>query len=204
MPQTYKFAISMPVTDTLARNRVMNVVHFQHILGSLVDTDLESMCADLVELWKVRYFTSNKEITCRAYDVDAVPNYPRAEVTINGGQAWTASWPREVALCLSFAGPRRGVKHERGRIYLCPAISSAFATLGVRPTTGQLDWALDFYDTSNASLPDIGGVDWQFGIWSGKYQRFTKAEQAWVNDDWDTQRRRGLRETTRVSSVREG
>lgn len=204
MATTYKFTVSMPVTDTLARNRVTNTFHLQHVIGSLADTDLQDMCDDIVGLYQARYHNATKEIQCRAYDVDAVPNYPRAERTVNVGVVWTCSTPREVSLVMSFAADHRGNKSERGRIYLMPQIDSTIVASGLRPSDTVLQWALDFYSVANSSLPDLGGVDWQFGVWSPTYQKFTQSQQAWVNDDWDIQRRRGLRETKRVQAIREG
>jgi len=204
MATTYAFQISQPVTDTLPRNRISNTIHLEHTIGALLDTDLEGMCQDIVGLYQAHYADATKEITCKAYDVDAKPNYPRAEVTVNVGVPWTQNAPREICLVLSYAGDHRGNKSERGRIYLQPAIASTAQAAGLRPTQGQLDWALAWYDEPNSSFPDLGGVDWKFGVWSKRYQRFTQSQQAWCNDDWDVQRRRGLRETTRVTSQREG
>jgi hypothetical protein len=204
MPQTYKFQVSLPVTDTLARNRVVNTFHLEHVVGGVVPTDLEAMCSDIVEMYQAHYGNAANEVTCKAYDTDAVPNYPRATVTVNPGVAWNISSPREIALVLSFASANKGNRSERGRIYLMPHLVTAQSASSVRPSGGQLAWALDWYSASNSSFPDLGGVDWKFGIWSPTYKKFTQAQQAWVNDDWDVQRRRGLRESTRVTSVREG
>ena len=52
MAQTYAFQISMPVTDTLARNRISNTIHLEHVSGGVVTTDLEDMCADIVALYQ--------------------------------------------------------------------------------------------------------------------------------------------------------
>jgi hypothetical protein len=204
MPQTYAFQVSMPVTDTLPRNRVANTIHLEHSIGALVDTDLEDMCADIVGLYQARYLDTTGEIHCKAYDVGPKPNYPRAEVIVNTGAAWAVGSPREIALVLSFAAEHRGNKSERGRIYLMPSLNSTFSPPGLRPTPAELNWALSFYTTANGSFPDLGGVDWKFGVYSKTYQRFTQSQQAWVNDDWDVQRRRGLRESTRVQAQREG
>ena len=204
MATVYKFQVSMPVTDTLSRNRISNTFHLLHVTGGLIDTDLEAMAADVVELWQTQHGSTLKEVNCKVYDVDAVPNYPRAEVVVNVGQVWTQVSPREIALVLSFAGDHRGAKHERGRLYLNPAIAFANFQPGLRPSAGDLAWALGLYETPNASLPDLGGVDWKFGVYSPTYKIFTQSKQAWVNDDWDVQRKRGLRESTRVNSVREG
>ena len=53
-------------------------------------------------------------------------------------------------------------------------------------------------------LPDIGGIDWKFGVWSPTLKKFRQTTQGWVTDDWDVQRSRGLPESTRQSGVRDG
>jgi hypothetical protein len=63
---------------------------------------------------------------------------------------------------------------------------------------------LDLYRASDSSFPDLGGIDWKFGIWSHTQHAFHQAEYAWVDDEWDTQRRRGRRPLSRVESTREG
>lgn len=206
MAGIYKFSVALPVTDTLARNRVVNTFHLEHVTGGLNDDALEGMCQDIVAMWRDKYPGSVGEITAKAYDTDAKPNYPRATVTENVGNVWNAVTIREMALVLSFAGPNRGDKSGRGRIYLMPQLSGGpqAAAVGPRPSDAVLDWALSFYTAPNSSLPDLGGVDWKFGIYSTTYKRFTQAQQAWVNDDWDIQRRRGLRESKRVEAQREG
>lgn len=204
MAQTYKFTVSMPVSTALARDRVTNTFHMEHITGGLFDTDLEAICQDIAAMYQARYGHADKEIQVKAYDTDAVPNYPRADVVVNPGAIWTNNHPREVALCLSFAGSHRGRARERGRLYLCPFLQTTITIDFERPNDPLLDWALAFYTTANQSFPDLGGVDWKFGIYSRVEKKFTQAQQAWVNDEWDTQRRRGLRESKRVTATREG
>jgi hypothetical protein len=204
MATVYKFQISMPITDTLPRNRISNTVHFEHVTGGIDDSALEDICADLAAMYQAHYQLTTPEVQVKAYDTDAKPNYPRAEVVVNPGVAWNITSPREVALVLSFAGDHRGNKSERGRIYLMPQLVPANPTMSARPAQAHLDWALAFYTMSNQSFPDIGGIDWKFGIYSPTYKTFKQAQQAWVNDDWDVQRSRGLRESNRVSAIREG
>jgi hypothetical protein len=204
MAQVYQFQVSLPVTDTMPRNRIVNSFHMQHVIGSVADTDLETMCQDIVALYKTKYTNTTREIQCKAYDIGPPPNYPRATVVANAGAAWTMSTPREICLVLSYAAENRGNKRERGRMYLQPQLNLTTAVTNLRPDAAQQNWALGWYTTANASLPDLGGVDWEFGVWSEKGQHFTQTQQAWVNDEWDVQRRRGLRETTRVQGTREG
>jgi len=202
---TYKFQVSMPVTDVLPRNRMVNVFHMEHVTGGLDDAALEDICSDVAAMYQTRYNGAAGEIQVKAYDVGAVPNYPRADVIVNSGVAWQTSYPREIGIVLSFAGANRGNRRERGRLYLEPGISTTgLSTAAVRPNQAVLDWALLFYTDPNASFPDLGGIDWKFGVYSRVAQDFTQSQQAWVNDDWDVQRRRGLRESTRVMAQREG
>ena len=201
----YKFLVSMPVTDTLPRNRIQNTLHFQHVAGTVLDTDLEAVCADLCTLYQHHYGSPNQEVEARAYSLGAPPQLPKAKVVVDAGMPWGHNSMREQALVLSFAGNNRGDKRRRGRIYLEPGIVGTLQAVDkIRPDEACLQWALAFYAESNSSFPDIGGPDWQFGIWSERGQHFTVAEQAWVNDDWDVQRRRGLRETRRVTATRQG
>lgn len=204
MATTYKFAISLPVTDLLPRNRVVNVIHLQHVVGSQGDGELENMCSDIADMYQKRYHNTGSEVMVKAYDVDATPNYPRASVVVDAGTPWTTNVCREIALCLSFAGDYAGNKSERGRIFLAPFLDPLSGGMAVRPSNAALNWALDFYRVPNESFPDLGGIDWKFGVYSRKNESFKQTTQAWVNDDWDIQRRRGLRENSRVSVTREG
>jgi hypothetical protein len=200
----FRYTISQPVSTALPRDRITNTVHFQHVTGGIVQTDHEQMCSDLIAMYQAHYGNLTHEVQCKAYDVGPVPNYPLADVVVNAGSIWPNNHPREVAICLSFAGTHRGNKSERGRIYLMPGINTNLSIDAERPSTAVMDWALAFYTQSNQSFPDIGGPDWKFGIWSRTYNKFTQSQQAWCNDDWDHVSRRSLRESTRVSANREG
>jgi hypothetical protein len=199
-----RFQVSIPVYDTVPRNRFINTFHLDRVGALPGDGDLENMCNDIVQMYATRYGRADKEIACTAYDVDAVPNYPRARVVINEGLAWTTTHPHEIALCLSYYGQYSGNKNERGRMYLAPQIASGGIGISERPSPAAMQWALDFYQVSNASLPDLGGADWKFGVYSRTLKTFHQSQHAWVDDEWDTMRSRGLRSTTRVMADREG
>lgn len=203
MATVYKFTVSMPVTDLLPRNRISNTFHMQHTAVPL-NEDVEAICQDIIALYQAQYENSANEVQCKAYHVGNPPQFPVADVIVNAGTVWTVSTPREIALVLSYAGEHRGNRRQRGRIYLMPALRAANTLNALRPSIAVQQWALDFYTESNQSFPDLGGVDWKFGIWSHVAQEFTQSKQAWVNDEWDTQRRRGLREASRLSASREG
>lgn len=97
--------------------------------------------------------------------------------------------PTEVALCLSFYAdynqPRR-----RGRLYLGPIGGD----LGERPSPALMDSVIDF----GQALQDIGvGPQYAWQVASRVTGERASVTDWWVDNAWDTQRRRGLRPTDR-------
>lgn len=200
MAQTYKFQVGMYTETGLPRDVVVNTLHFQHQLGSLLPTDLDAMADSLIDLYRLKFSGASVKVNVKAYKAEAGPQPPLSDRT-KGTSLATATGPREIALCLSFAG-NKAKPRERGRIYLAAPLM--YNSFGSRPSVAQQNWALGFYSTSNQSFPDLGGADWVFGVWSPTNQAFHKTTEAWVDDEWDTVRSRGLQPSSRVSSVRDG
>jgi hypothetical protein len=201
MATTYKMTLAMPIGDTLPRNEIVNTVAMQHsgVGGALSVGDAEVMLNDAAAMYQTHYGVTSK-VTAKLYAIGPPPKYPFATV-VKGTNPWTNNGPREVALCLSFARNKTRPR-ERGRIYLIPSVK--YSSLEERPSAAHMTWALNFFKLSNLSFPDLGGVDWKFGIWSPTNESFVQASEAWVDDEWDTVRSRGLKPTTRQTSVREG
>ena len=125
--------------------------------------------------------------------------------------------PEHVALCLSFYSLRNIPKH-RGRIYLGPlkdtgATGSVIAG-GIRPASTLMDalansgerlrQALPASVTNGMTLqvvPDTGAVPTatNWSIYSVKDNAFRLVTAGWVDDEWDTQRRRRVRASARTS-----
>jgi hypothetical protein len=205
---TYRFQVSMPQVDALPRNLVTNTFHMSNVgTGGLLATDLEAMCDAICDLWQKQYKGSpGNKVTTKAYSLSAASHAPPLAQATRGTSNWGAACPREVALCLSFA-KRRSVPRERGRLYLSPGMvvgGQALFTYGAAPPGSMLDWALELYGKANQSLPDLGGIDWKFGVFSPTNSAFYQTTEAWVDNEWDTVRSRGPGATTRVSSVRDG
>lgn len=203
----YKFQVSMPVESTLPRDYFVNTFHMEWVGAPLLQLDLDTMANDVIDLWNKRYHSTTREVRCNIYDAGGpLPNPPLASKVKAAGSVWTVNQPHEIALCLSFAANRSN-PHERGRMYLCPQLDKNTTALPLaqsRPDNAHQQWALDFYRVSNESLPDLGGVDWKFGIWSKTQQQFHQAQTAWVDDEWDVVRSRGLKPTSRITATREG
>lgn len=110
--------------------------------------------------------------------------------------------PREVAVCLSFAAtPASGSSNarRRGRIYFGPLNTSATVSSGayVRPASGFMNALLDAYASMAATANNDHAAAHE--VWSGVDSTGRDVTRAWVDNEWDTQRRRGVRATGRVS-----
>lgn len=130
-------------------------------------------------------------VTVRAYDMaDDSPRRVRAEATRaiagTGGPG-----PREVALCLSFRAERNLPRH-RGRVFMGPIRSSL---MGERPTN-TLEPAIAQFANG---ISGLGGVNVQWVVYSRRDNTYRTVRQWWHDDEWDTQRSRGLKSTRRVS-----
>lgn len=200
----YRFQVIMPQNSLLPRDVIVNNLHFNHLVGEpIVQTDLDGFCDSLIDLYQSHYGSTTAKVTVKAYELKPAPNFPVADRT-KGTGSWPASCPREVALCLSFAR-NAAIPSERGRVYLSPgARIGATQTFGERPSDVQTQWAAGFYGDPNNSFPDLGGVDWEFGIHSPSTGKWSAAKVGWCDNEWDTVRSRGLRATTRQSWTREG
>lgn len=121
------------------------------------------------------------------------PSYPLADVS-NGTGFATSIMPREVSLCLSFYATWNRPSY-RGRLFL-PAMLIG-GGLALRPTAGQMASALAWRSTFANGLPS--GTIWS--VYSRKLGITSGINTAWCDDEWDTQRSRGLRPTERVTAA---
>lgn len=175
--------------DTVVMNPVFDVT-------SGVD-DPDGLCEDLataLNTWLTPSFAT--QITVKAYDVEKKPHGPAAGVaTRNPGVYKAAAVPREISLCLSFYS-EYNVKRQRGRLYM-PAFLLGAGAVGVRP--------LAAIQTKGAELAqilqDIGSIDVDWSIWSPTDKVARRVTHWFVDDEWDIQRSRGMRPTSRASGI---
>lgn len=166
----------------------------------IFNPDAQALAVDTAALWgSYRPLPSGwNRVTCRVYNMaDATPRRPIGDATYDSGANTSgAAGPRECALCLSFSTDANR-KRERGRLYIGPWMKTQ---LDERPDVAQRA-ALG---TLAQGIQDLGGanVDWQ--IWSSLGAPggiAHKVDKWWVDDEWDTQRRRGLDPTLRLTGV---
>jgi hypothetical protein len=107
--------------------------------------------------------------------------------------------PFEVALCMSFEAEKvSGVKQarRRNRVYLGPFRSATADTDG-----HPLDSLLTSVVTQGEKLKQAAdaSISWEWVVFSPTDDDFHPVDRLWCDDAWDTQRRRGLRETKRMT-----
>lgn len=164
--------------------------------------------------------------TIKVYDGEN-PGSPLAvavQLAMAASGAGGFNLPSEVALCMSFRGdyglaleeaaddadadsaPERPRSRRRGRIFEGPFGTDAIAvgTPG-RPHANLIAALVDYGDR----LADIGTQGFAFGLdlrWVVKSGAYVGAavtthdvSSVWVDNEWDTQRRRGIRATARTT-----
>lgn len=135
------------------------------------------------------------------YDLPGpVPNYPIEEDVWNlAADPSGPQLPQEVALCLSFQGARTPgfpQNRRRGRVYIGP-LGTGANTNG-RPTSGFVTQLATAAATLKANIIALAG-DTVWSVWSTVDQAGVPIDNGWVDNVWDTQRRRGLVETSRTT-----
>jgi hypothetical protein len=136
-----------------------------------------------------------RDIEVKVYDLaDPLPRPIRATSTFTPGapDAPADLGPRQVALVLSFYGTRNLVS-QRGHIYIGPLDHGVMD--GPTPSTDLLGQVLDL----GHGLFDIGGENVAHVVRSRKLESNTVVANYWVDNRWDTQRRRLPKASTRVA-----
>jgi hypothetical protein len=129
------------------------------------------------------------------------PNYPVEEATFNFATAPTGeTLPSEVALVSSFQDIRRPGEvqaRKRGRVYIGPLKTGTMT--GGRPGVVSIGTLKTITRNLVVALEAIDSTG--LGIWSGANQDFVLALNGWVDNAFDTQRRRGIESTARETWV---
>lgn len=207
----YRFTVTLQGASLLPEDQYVNSFHFDHV-EPVVITDYDNVRDMLRDFYAVSPVGGTGSIssfmssriqtvaTVRAYDLgDPIPRAPRYESTFNmAARASGDPLPEEVALVLSFERPRISgtpQSRRRNRIYLGPFAESANGT-DARPSaalrTNIARAARDMLDASNAS------VRWTWEVNSPTYNEHGPVVGGWIDDAWDTQRRRGQASSTRL------
>jgi len=187
-----KVVVAAEADSAFPRDRIINVVHFN---ARISPVDEDQICTDVGNLFLQKIYNAyaGRKLTVTSYDAEGTkPVYPNGSAIINPTAEPLASGsPREIALCLSFYASRN-IPRQRGRLYLS-MIGNNPETLNLRPPASSRTRALDLA----TGLAAIGGPDIDWEVWSPTTKSGHPVTTAWVDDEWDTMRSRGLRSTLR-------
>lgn len=156
----------------------------------------QTLCNDLANAIDVTV-QALTQVRVRAYDLHgAKPNYPKAEKILNANAAPASSCAREVACCLSFYSTNN-VPSRRGRVYVPQHWLSSGSSVESRPNSTTRAAVADLATV----FKNLGGLDVDWIVFSEKTGESHSVTDWWVDDEWDAQRRRGLRATTRLKGT---
>lgn len=200
--------VILHTSDNLAANYATNSWCFETVsapgTGDWADytTAFKDFYDDLAGILGVPIAQNGHEV--KYYDLgnSTPPNYPIEIDTFNLTSAPSgASLPTEVAICLSFQGTKQSgfpQNRRRGRVYIGPLAQSINST--GRPSSGAQSQMASAAETLCANLK-AAGVPGELSVWSHVDGAAVPVDNGWVDDAFDTQRRRGLQSTSRTTWV---
>jgi hypothetical protein len=190
---TYKVQVACALDTILPRDRIVNTFHLD---DHGVTSDPTGLAEDTAGIFETLY-GSAREIDVRVYPTGAAPNYPVGQYVRQLGQAGAATTgPREVAVCLSYYG-ERNLPRTRGRMYICVAAGQNLSMSGNRPNAFTRDQVIAVAD----GIAGLGGPDVDWIYWSKLTGEHGPVKHAYVDDEWDVVRKRGLRPSTRTAKT---
>lgn len=151
--------------------------------------------------------SDNPGATIKMYNLeDAIPRATIYSETYNPpihGSGASRNLPDEVALCLSYsAGAASGlpIARRRGRMYIGPFCETAMAFGGGLNVESGPNPALmaTMAEQAQSMQTEAQGNGYDWSVYSPTNAAAVSITSAWVDNAWDTQRRRGNKPTTRV------
>lgn len=210
--------VRMPFEGGLARDVAENTFHFIYP-GEDISANYEGFRTRLEDFYNTEAVATSVAVT------DFIgPMVNRSEVTIGYADIVTATgiydgetvwepfdldaaegtpgqWPSEVALCMTFGGtstPPLPVAQRRGRIYIGP-LGDNGDTLDPNGNNRPTGTIRNTIAEAGTRLADSGGAGLDWMVYSRVARSLTLVRGGWIDDAWDTQRRRGMDPTARTT-----
>lgn len=207
---TYRVDAIHPAVSGITRDVVINSWHFQGLRSVLLDgpaivTDLDTFYTrDYTGFGAIaRQWAPSRSRAGHVYRIrDVAVRGPGvlfpSEVALWPLLGGTTPVPEEVALCMSYGSLFRLTRpRERGRLYLGPWNTNALlqdANGRARPDPARITRAITM---AASALATAATSDWS--IYSPTTRVAISTSGGWVDDAWDTQRRRGPRAAARTN-----
>lgn len=194
--------VTLPYVTGLPEDVACNTWYFDGALGPVgILGDATPRIADFYQglngFWSA-YLQA--ECLIQAYDMtEPSPRAPVGETTFTIAPGAGSSLPLEVSLCLSYKATHTSgepVARERGRLYIGPFDDAALATgePASRPNeTLMLNMAI-----GGRGIIDTNTTDSTWVVYSPTSGGGREITSGWVDNAWDTQRRRGSKPTERM------
>lgn len=208
----YAFQHILKGPSGLATDRYVNTWHFWRESGPVTDFD---NVRDMLKDFYTKVPPAGQPICTQmsnllsttadlvAYNLDdAKPRQP-VYTSSYGPITWGSgnAMPYEVALCASFQGaPQSGEAQarKRNRVYIGPFRSSTSDVDG-HPNDTCVEAV--FEALKGLRVASGNSVNWTWSAYSALEHTSWPVQKVWVDDAWDTQRRRGMAPTKRYSQT---
>lgn len=195
----------------ISRDNISNTFHFHYsgVLSPPPDIDnvldmVEDLYCEPADVsshglgWWINS-TIKRAARLQVYNLsDPVPRAPIAERDITlPGPGGGNKLPAEVALACSFQGDRvsgEAQARRRGRIFLGP-LNASGTDMTIPGSTMIHSITKQFEGLHDAA---IGSLLWRWVVYSPTGDSWAEVRNGWVDNAWDTQRRRGPRATART------
>lgn len=209
MATIHRFVVTLPHVSGISEDRATNTWHFERPTIPVPVTDYDNVRDMLADFYVMQPPGASNSIASHmsptisgfaavaAYDLEEPsPRRPVYESTFPIAGAGGTALPSEVAVCMSFQAARSsGVAQasRRNRIYLGPwgvpanengLVKSSLQTIIVK--AGQ----------ELAAAADASAT-WNWVVYSPKKHEAYPVHDGWVDNAFDTQRRRGISATGR-------
>jgi hypothetical protein len=190
----YRAICSHTWTDSLPKDTVVNVLHFQASTGANTAA-LNELAGEVATAFHSKPQWSTRGVHVKMYDLGQTkPRQIVGESIIAPTGIQANMGNGDVALCLSFyAG--RNLPRQRGRIYTGPFEPNDAGNY--KPTTALMNNVLGLAGAFAAAGEDA----FHWCVYSPTNAEAYAVTNAYVDDEWDTQRRRGHKPDLRVTAA---
>jgi hypothetical protein len=213
---THQVQIVLPYFTGIPEDVITNVWHFEWLVGTPSGSNFTNLRNNLDAFYTSVYtigagadwiapWVDISNCRIKVYDLDdPIPRAPVYENTfaITATPVTNSSVPLETAICLSFQGePVSGTPQarRRGRIFIGgwagladAGDATSFPEVSSELRTGICAAAETLYDA-------MAEDDWFWVVWSRVDEEAALVTNGWVDNAFDTQRRRGNAATARTT-----
>lgn len=198
----FKAQVTLAMASNIPEDNVVNTFHFESSDPAFMAATVPVALKDAYQIIRPMLPVTVKQNghSIKVYSMaQPEPRVPIYDGTFNFTTAPSGDpMPPEVALCCSFQAARISgddQRNRRGRVYLGPHRKNGLETDG-RPHPDVISQAAAFgqflLDASD------GWANTKWVVYSPTNGTMANVVNGWVDNAWDTQRRRGIRPTART------